>query len=163
MRTTRMNLKNRVLLVIGSCFVAGVLSVSPGFAGVDFGARTGPYTEENQPFIGGEVLFDMGTHKKWFGNPNAEYVFVDSGNLTAVSFDVHYDFAVDAPLSVWAGAGPTVIFRDRDRPGNDDSTDAGANLLFGIGAKTGEFRPYGQVKVVLADNSEAVLGVGVRF
>jgi len=67
------------------------------------------------------------------------------------------------PYTVWVGAGPTVIHKDENEPGGRDTTDAGANLLMGVGANKGEVRPYGQLKLVFAEDSQAVLGVGVRF
>jgi hypothetical protein len=83
--------------------------------------------------------------------------------LTALSFDFHYDFPSGQPYTVWAGAGPTLIFRDRNTPGRSDSTDTGVNLVLGVGGRKGDVRPYGQMKVVLANDTEAVVGVGVRF
>lgn len=132
-------------------------------AATDVGVRGGPYTDTEEPFIGAELLFNLDGDSPWYGNPNAEYVFVEDGGLATVSFDFHYDFAAGGRATVWAGAGPTLILTDRDRPGNDDDVDAGANLLFGVGAREGEVRPYGQVKLILADDSQAVLAFGVRF
>ncbi|MGH9748463.1 MAG: hypothetical protein ACRD6R_00875 [Candidatus Polarisedimenticolia bacterium] len=129
----------------------------------DFGVRGGPYTDSEEPFVGAELLFNLDNENRWYGNPNAEYVFVENGGLATVSFDFHYDLAAGGRAAVWAGAGPTLILVDRDRPGNDDDVDAGANLLFGVGAREGEVRPYGQVKLILADDSQAVLAFGIRF
>lgn len=153
----------RALLSAGACVLACVLSIAPVHAKTDFGVRGGTYSDVDEPFLGAEALFGVGTAKHWFGNPNIEHAFVDDGNLTTVSFDFHYDFPTGEPYTLWAGAGPTLIFRDRNRPGNDDDTDAGVNLVFGVGAKQGDVRPYGQMKVVVSDDSAAVLGVGVRF
>ena len=50
-----------------------------------------------------------------------------------------------------------------NRPGDHNTTDAGMNVLLGLGARKGDVRPYGQLKAVLAGDSEVVLGVGVRF
>jgi hypothetical protein len=153
----------RVMLFAGAALLAGAFSIVPGDAKTDFGVRGGTYTEGEQPFLGAEALFGVGATERWFGNPNLEHAFVDNGGLTAVSFDFHYDFPTGQPYTIWAGAGPTVIFRDRNAADNVHDTDPGVNLVFGIGAKRGDVRPYGQMKVVVAENSEAVLGVGIRF
>ena len=153
----------RVLSFVGAFVLAGALSITPAQAKTDFGVRGGTYSQADEPFFGAEALFGLGTAEHWQGNPNLEHAFMDSGDLTTVSFDFHYDFPSGAPYSIWAGAGPTLIFRDRNFPGSQRDTDPGVNLLFGIGAKKGDVRPYGQMKVVVSDNSEAVLGVGVRF
>jgi hypothetical protein len=151
----------RALLFTTACALAGALSVTPGLAKTDFGVRGGAYSDIEEPFLGAEALFGVGSSRQWFGNPNLEHAFADSGDLTTVSFDFHYDFPSGQPYTIWAGGGPTMIFRDRT--GASNTTDPGVNLLMGIGAKNGDVRPYGQVKVIVADDSEAVLGVGVRF
>lgn len=153
----------RVLLLACACVVAGSLSISPSLARPDFGVRGGAYTDAEEPFLGAEALFGLGSTKHWFGNPNIEHAFIENGDLTAFSLDFHYDFPTGRPYTIWAGAGPTVIFNDRNVPGNDDQTDAGMNVLFGVGSTKGDVRPYGQMKVVVADDTQAVLGAGIRF
>jgi len=152
------------LFIATACLVTSLLTISPCRANtIDFGLRGGVYPDEEQPFLGAEALFSVAQTQRWFGNPNVEHVFVEDGDLTTFSFDFHYDFPMGTPYTIWAGAGPTLIHRDRNLPGSPSTTDAGANLLFGLGARTGDVRPYGQLKVVVADDSEAVLGVGIRF
>lgn len=153
----------RVLLLACACVAAGSLSISPSLARPDFGVRGGAYTEAEEPFLGAEALFGLGSTKHWFGNPNIEHAFIENGDLTAFSLDFHYDFPTGQAYTIWAGAGPTVIFNDRNAAGNDDQTDAGMNLVFGVGSKKGDVRPYGQMKVVVADDTQAVLGAGIRF
>jgi len=165
MKTIEASSLLRALSLAGTLLIASLLSsVSRVTAGeVDLGIRGGVYPDEEQPFLGGEVLFGMDQGKRWCGNPNVEHVFLDNGGLTAYSFDFHYDFPSGAPYTIWAGAGPTLIHRDRGLPGDPATTDAGANLVFGLGATKGSVRPYGQLKVVVADDSQAVAGLGVRF
>lgn len=153
----------RVLLLACACVAAGSLSISPTLARPDFGVRGGAYTDAEEPFLGAEALFGLGSTKHWYGNPNIEHAFIENGDLTAFSLDFHYDFPSGQPYTIWAGAGPTVIFNDRNAAGNDDQTDAGVNLVFGVGSTKGDVRPYGQMKVVVADDTQAVLGAGIRF
>lgn len=159
--------KNRVLrflVMAAACLLAGLAAIPPAQADTpDFGVRGGVYRDEDEAFLGAEALFGVGDARHWFGNPNVEHAFADDGGTTAVSFDFHYDLPGNAPCTVWVGAGPTLIRRDRNGPGNDDSTDAGVNLLLGLGARRGDVRPYGQFKLVLADDTAAILGVGLRF
>ncbi len=163
MATIRTHRIVRALQIVCLWVLAGALSITPGSAKTDFGVRGGTYSDAEKPFLGAEALFEIGSTRHWFGNPNLEHAFADNGDLTAVSFDFHYDFPAGRPYTIWAGAGPTLILRDRNAPGSVRDTDAGVNLVFGVGAKSGDVRPYGQMKVVVSDNSEAVLGIGVRF
>jgi hypothetical protein len=138
-------------------------------ADVDFGVRGGveggieSEPDDSQPFVGGEVLFGMDSNQQWFGNPNIEHTFLDNGGLTAYSFDFHYDFPRGQSYTWWAGAGPTLLHRDTDVPSDSDSTDAGVNLLVGVGGTQGKVRPYGQFKVVVADDAAALAAFGIRF
>ena len=149
----------------GTCFAAlAVLStsvLSAPAAAVDFGVRGGAYLEEADPFVGLELLIQMG-RTSWFFNPNIEFVFADERDKIAANFDFHYDFHTTGDYYVWAGGGPAII--NTEGPGGqDDETDAGANLLGGVGWRLSGVTPYAQLKVVLSDDSEVVAGVGVRF
>jgi len=130
----------------------------------DFGIRGGVYTDHSDPFVGLELLTRMGG-TQWFFNPNVEVVFPDRGDLITLNFDFHYDLPVDAPVYVWVGGGPAIVFVDRDRGrGDDDDTEPGLNLLAGVGFLKGQpVRPYLQGKILIYDESEAVLAFGVRF
>ena len=155
--------------VLGLVLAAAGLALAPtgAHAQVDFGVRGGFYDEADAGFLGGELL--MPIWDRWYFNPNLEYVFVDDGSLVTLNADAHYDFPAPEGLAFWAGGGPAVIFRDIDPPPGcrgcegDDETDLGLNLLGGIGLVRGWARPFLQGKVVLADDTEAVLAIGLRF
>src|SRR5690349_11175250 len=154
----------RALSIASVFLIASLCIVAPVRAGdVDFGVRGGTYPDEEKPFLGGEVLFGMDQAHHWYGNPNVEHAFLDNGGLTSYSFDFHYDFPTGQAYTIWAGAGPTLLHRDNGVLSNGESTDPGVNVLVGMGATRGKVRPYGQFKVVVADDSQAVAGVGVRF
>jgi hypothetical protein len=132
----------------------------------DFGVRGGVYTDAEAGFVGFEGLTQVG-RTQWFFNPNVEIAFPDERDLITVNGDFHYDFPTEGNLAVWVGGGPAVIFDDPDdrrrRRADDDDTDFGANLIAGIGMKRSGVRPYLQGKVILADETEAVIAVGLRF
>lgn len=139
------------------------LSTPARGADVDFGVRGGVYTDTEEPFVGAELLFPLGG--SWFLNPNVEYVFIDRGDFLTFNLDAHYDFWSNGTFGAWAGGGLAVLYTDRDLPrrNNQDDTDVGVNLLVGAGSLQGALRPYVQGKVTLADESELVLAVGLRF
>jgi hypothetical protein len=154
-----------------SCLLAVALSIgvaalcpSPSAADVDVGIRGGVYTDVGEPFLGADLLMQI-RDTRWFFNPNLEYVFVDPGDLATLNLDVHYDLDTDNDdLYVWLGGGPAIVFRDDEGRGDDeDDTDLGINLLGGVGWQLEAFVPYVQAKALIADDSEVVLAVGVRF
>lgn len=135
------------------------LTPSPAEAQWDFGVRGGYYSDVEEAFLGVEALTPIGPGG-WYFNPNVEYVFVDPGDLWTLNGDFHYDFWQEGSWNGWLGAGPAVIFRD---VGRHDETDLGLNLFAGIGSSQGAARPYVQGKVIISDDTEAVLAVGLRF
>lgn len=129
--------------------------------GQSVGIRAGRYMDTEEFFIGGELLSRIAGNL--FFNPNVEYVFLDNVTYMTFNLDFHYDFYTNSPLFFWLGSGLGVLYANPDGPAESD-TDIGANLLFGIGIDTvSTLTPYFQVKYILADNDEIVLGVGLRF
>lgn len=151
--------------VAGALAVACLFLVPAGArAEVDLGFRGGLYSDAEAGFLGGELLMDV--TRQWYFNPNLEYVFVDEGDLWTLNLDFHYDFDTRTPFYVWAGGGPAAIFAgaDEDCRRCEDETDLGLNLLGGVGFGKGQaLRPYIQGKVILSDETEAAIAVGIRF
>jgi hypothetical protein len=124
------------------------------------GVRTGVYTEAEAGFFGAEVVTPIA--QTWYFNPNLEYAFVGvDRDVLSINGDFHYDFILDRPFYLWAGAGPAVIVREVV-PG-DRQTDLGVNLIGGMGWKKTNVEPYLQGKVAFSDDTEAVLAFGARF
>ena len=155
MRTMRL----WILLTVAVLAVAAAPAARAGDVDVDL--RAGIYTDETDGFLGGGVLWDLAQKGAWFANPNLEYVFVDNGDFFTLNGDVHYDFETGKSYALWAGGGPAILFADPDN--GDSDTDIGLNLLAGIGAKKGSVRPFGQVKLLIADDSQLVVAGGIRF
>ena len=151
-------------LAIAGILFAVTLFAAPALAdGPSFGVRGGAYSEDDHPFFGAELRFDPGAPGVWRVDPNVEHVFMDQGGLTDLSCDFHYDFWNRSALTWYTGGGPTILYRDRNQPGESNSTNGGVNLVLGAGAKKGSTRPYGQVKVIVSQTTEAAFGLGVRF
>jgi hypothetical protein len=153
----------RILRVLTFVAMAALASaaVPDARAQVDPDFRAGIYTDGSNGFIGGGVLWDLGQQGRWYAKPNLEYVLVDNGDFFTLNGDVHYDLDVETPFFVWVGGGPALLIADPDE--GDGDTDFGLNLLAGIGARQGSVRPFGQVKLIVADNSQLVFAVGLRF
>jgi len=149
----------RRLLLVLAVAVAG--SVPASEAQTLFGGRIGAYVDQEDFFIGGEVLTPIAD--AFYLNPNVEYVFADRGHEATFNFDVHYDFARRSQMTFWVGAGLGILYFDREGPAGSDA-DVGANLLFGASfLRTADVIPYVQAKVIVADDSELAIGFGLRF
>ncbi len=150
------------LLRSGFVAFALVCLLLPTLARADWDpdVRAGYYTDAEAGFVGGGLLTGVG-HSGWYFNPNVEIAFPDNGNLYTLNGDFHYDFGLSSDSSLWLGLGPALVIRDRDR--GDNTTDAGLNLIGGLGLTRGAVRPYVQGKVLISDDTEAVVAVGLRF
>jgi hypothetical protein len=158
--------RNRLIVAVFALLAtAAAAAPRPARAQVDLDLRGGVYTDASSGFVGAGLL--TGLTRGWYFNPNVEYVFVDPGSLWTVNADFHYDFARAGDWSLWAGGGPALEVRDygngRRHRNDNTTTDLGFNVLAGVGLVRGPVRPFFQAKVLLSDNTEGVLAVGLRF
>lgn len=140
---------------------AWLFSVPAAEAAVHWGVRGGVYADEEDLFVGGEAMWGVG--RAWRFNPNLEIVFVEQADVMTLNADFQRSVYDRGDLEIWAGAGPAIVFADRDFPRQEDEADLGVNLTLGAGAPRGDLKPYGQVKILLSDDSQAVFAFGVRF
>ncbi len=152
---------SRVLSLLGLTAAVIFFPLAASAQGVDADFRAGAYADIGESFVGAGLLTRVGG-SQWFFNPNAEFVFVERGDLVTVNADFHQDLAWEGDLHAWLGAGIALVAADNGR-GSDD-TDVGVNLLAGMGFLRGRtVRPYLQGKILLADDVEAVIAFGIRF
>jgi len=140
--------------------LAELAGAHPAAADTKFGIRGGYYTDIGEPFAGVELLTRV-AHRVYF-NPNFEYVFVDEAKYFTLNGDFHYDFPVAKDVYVWAGAGLGWSHFDFEGPGESDDHLV-ANLLVGAGVNAGGVIPYVQFKLIVQDNTEFAIAVGLRF
>jgi len=128
-----------------------------------FGAHAGIWEDGSNPLVGLELLTPIS--ENWFFNPSFDFVSADHANLYILSADAHFDLDVARPTLLWVGGGAALIIRDSDWPhGSGTDTDLGLDVLAGAGFTTASgLIPYVQAKAVLADDSSAVLTLGLRF
>jgi hypothetical protein len=128
---------------------------------VDLGVRGGYYFDRGDPFLGFEVITPVA--RRIYFNPNLEWVFAGEGqDFLTINADFHYDFPVQGPTFVWAGAGLGLLWSNPEGPDNSD-LDPALNLLAGVGFRTGHVVPFFQTKLILDGGSEFALAFGVRF
>jgi len=149
------------LLVLAGLVGVGVLFPAPASAHTSLELRGGYYTDAGDGFLGGGFLTSLAP--RWYFNPNLEWVFVDGYDYYTVNADVHRDLNPGPGPAIWLGAGPALLVTDYNQPDRGTNTDFGLNLFGGLGAKYGAVRPFTQVKVTVADNTETSLAIGLRF
>jgi hypothetical protein len=151
-------------VIIASLAVVGLgLITAPrsSAAAVDGDVRVGTYPNSNAVSVGGGVLAPVGDSQRWYFNPNVELAKGDGPDFVAMSGDFHYDFAREGNASFWMGGGPAVLVVDRPTGSND--TQLGVNVLTGVGKRTGDVRPFAQLRGTVAEDSRIALAGGIRF
>jgi hypothetical protein len=136
-----------------------LLALAPAASAAQLGVRAGLYTEIDEPFVGVELLSHVGG--ALYFNPNVEYVFTDGSTYGTGNFDAHIDLPTGGTPYVWVGAGLALVYDNPDGPA-EANVDAHANLLAGIGFRTGGAVPYIQLKWITGAD-EFVAAAGIRF
>ena len=134
---------------------------TPAQAAVDGDVRAGIIPDADQVSIGGGVLAPVGTSGHWYFNPNVELAMGDSRDIVHMSGDFHYDLNEGTGPAFWVGGGPAVLLVNREV--GRSKTDVGVNVLTGVGAKSGQVRPFGQLRGTVADESQVTIAGGIRF
>jgi hypothetical protein len=147
-------------VLVATFVLAGILSFEPAHAQFSLqpGVRIGYYTDNNDFFFGADM-------KTGFllvnANANAEYVFVDNAKMATFNLDGTIDFGLIPGLPTWVGAGIGLLYADPDNA--DSQTDGIFNLLLGGGLNKLPLSPYVQLKYILAESDQFVVGAGIRF
>ena len=150
----------RLSITFALIALATLAGAGPAAADTKFGVRGGYYTDIGEPFVGIELLTPV-AHRVYF-NPNFEYVFVENAHYFTLNGDFHYDFPVAKDVYLWAGAGLGWSHFDFEGPGESDDNLV-LNLLTGAGVNAGGVIPYVQFKLIVQDNTEFAIAVGLRF
>ncbi len=136
---------------------AFVLLASNTWAG-GLSLRGGVYTDADSAFVG--IEYRVPFEGRLLLAPNFELVFPESGSYFSGNADLHYLLPTRGKLTSWVGGGLGIYMYDPEGPGRH--TNVGANLIGGLGLRA-NLSPYAQLKIVLKDDTEVVLGFGIRF
>jgi hypothetical protein len=93
-------------------------------------------------------------------NPNVEYVLVEQGSLYTINADFHYDLPSRSSTIFWLGGGLGI---SRFAFNEFSNNDTGLNVLMGASFGRGPAIPFLQVKAIVMDETQLVLGGGITF
>jgi len=123
-----------------------------------FGVRGGFYLDRDEPFVGAHLVHKI--QRGWMFNPNFEYVLVEPGSLFTINADLQYDLPSRSNATFWLGGGLGISHFSLEALKN---TDTGLNLSMGVRFGRQPATPFLQVKVIMLDEAQLVLGGGVTF
>ncbi len=153
-----MKARNMLMAALFLAALIGGVFVNEAEAQTRFGVRGGIYMDRDEPFVGAH--FAHAVQKQWQFNPSFEYVLVERGSLFSINADLRYVLPSRSSTAFWLGGGLGIShfsFRDFNK------TDLGLNLITGVDFGRGPMTPFVQVKVMVLDDTELVLGGGLTF
>ncbi|MBD3649133.1 MAG: hypothetical protein HUJ31_17170, partial [Pseudomonadales bacterium] len=105
-------MNSKLFKPVAALAAAGMLVSAPAMSDPRSGLnlRAGAYFDEGDPLIG--IAYQSPISSRWSIIPNAEYVFVDRGDLYTLNVDTRYELNPSARNQMWVGAGAGVIHRD---------------------------------------------------
>jgi hypothetical protein len=150
-----------IVVVVALCVALG-LDPTPASARegpIGFQASGGWYTEHDAAFLGAGLSVGLATVTVI---PNLEWEFVE--NNWTYSLNVDGTMKV-LPLGVGSGyLGAGIGWWRADPRHGSSQTDTVFNLLAGFGLHAVPFKPFAQLKYVVANGDDPVVfSVGVRF
>jgi hypothetical protein len=155
-------MKFKVIMTSLTLLFASVISLDSASAQTRLGVRGGVYMDQDDPFVGAHFVHTI--QRNWVFNPNFEYVLLESntGSLFTINADLHYDLPSSRRSSTifWLGGGLGISHFSLE---NVSTTNTGLNLLMGASFGRRGTIPFVQVKVLVDDESQLVLGGGVTF
>ncbi len=157
----RQDIRRYVLSALALTAMLALSLPSAARAGVNGDVRAGLNTDADAVSVGGGILTQVGSSHRWYFNPNVELAMGDRKDVVAMSGDFHYDLAQNSGPAVWVGGGPALLVIDPDL--GERRTDVGLNVLTGIGKKSGDVRPFAQLRGTVADDSQVTIAGGIRF
>jgi hypothetical protein len=140
--------------LVGCVGTGALVLLASASAAMDFGARTGYYTDAEAPFVGAELVLSLSESVRL--NPNVEVVLRDGRKQHTVNLDAFYEFPSERRSYLWLGGGASLFTVE-------GHTDIFTNFFCGVGLARESVIPYFQLKLVAKDDAEIVVAFGLRF
>ena len=152
--------RGRIALVALFCAALLLMSTAALAGPIGWSVSAGTYTDVLEDFfLGAGARVSLGPVTV---NPNAEYLFVDSGSTYTLNVDGHLTVLPIGVASGYIGAGLGLVTID---PENGDSdTETGINAIVGVGLNAVPLKPFAQFKYVFIDGDDPIaISIGARF
>lgn len=158
-------MKKRLLVLIALAVL--VPAGAHAQALTSYGVRAGFSVDPEQIVLGGQLSVGDVAPNLTF-DPNVEFGFGDNLTIIAFNLDMHYHFDIHSSWRPYVGAGAGINLISFDAPpgfpGDDSTTEVGANFIFGAGTPTSSGnRFFGEMKLGVGDIPELKLLVGWNF
>jgi hypothetical protein len=122
------------------------------------GVRAGYDFQSDEVILGANLTVPISTRIEFY--PSLDLYTPDRGNKIGFNGDVKVFLPVRATYKLYAGGGLGIVNQNL---GDISNTDLGINFMFGIDSTVGRIHPYGEVKLLVHDDTQLVLFAGVNF
>jgi hypothetical protein len=122
------------------------------------GPRVGYNFDAEAVTIGGQFSIPIARRLEFY--PSADVHLVDVGSMLTVNIDLKYRVPAEGIQWLYLGTGLGIARRSF----NDNSdSDLGLNLFAGVESLSGRIHPFGEIRFLVADGSQAQLAAGLNF
>jgi hypothetical protein len=122
------------------------------------GPRLGVNLDSDDLLVGAQLALSMAP--SWTFYPSIEVYLPDAGSLIGINVDFKYLLPARSAPRPYVGGGINVL---RASFGGSSDTDTGASFFFGIQGRQRKVRPFGEVRLLLHDNTSIQFTGGLNF
>ena len=133
-------------------------AVASAQASTRVGPRIGYDFQSDEAILGASLTVPISTRIEFY--PSIDLYTPDRGNKVGFNGDVKVYLPTRASYDLYAGGGLGIVNQNVAEISN---TDVGINLLFGIASRIGGINPFGEVRVLIHDDTQLVLIAGMNF
>lgn len=150
-----------ILRSIGAAAVLAALAAPAAHAQVGtnhIGPRIGYNIDAEVLTLGGQFSVPIGRRLEFY--PSADIHLVDDGSMFGVNIDLKYRVPAQGMQWLYLGTGLGIIRRSI---GDFSDSDIGLNLFAGVESLSGRIHPFGEIRFLVADGSQAQIVGGLNF
>jgi hypothetical protein len=122
------------------------------------GVHAGYNTDVEDAVLGGQLTVPLVERLEFY--PSLDIYFPDEGTRLGFNGDLKYGVPLGGTSWFYFGGGLNVLYRD---VADASDSDLGVNLIGGLEGRGGTVHPFGELRVMLHDNTLLQLAGGVNI
>jgi hypothetical protein len=153
-RTVKNILRHTMVIIA----IMAAASLASAQASTRVGPRIGYDFQSDEAILGASLTVPISTRIEFY--PSIDLYTPDRGNKVGFNGDVKVYLPTRASYDLYAGGGLGIVNQNVAEISN---TDVGVNLLFGIASRVGGINPFGEVRLLIHDDTQLVMLAGMNF
>lgn len=122
------------------------------------GFRLGMNLDSDDALVGAQLVAPL--TPQWSFYPSLDVYLPENGSLIGLNIDIKHVLTTAGGPRIFLGGGLNLL---RASNGGASNTDTGADVFFGLEGRRSSVRPFGEVRLLLHDNTSLQLVGGLNF